>query len=86
MDKNLCKKVNRRMIGVKEKCDYGHSKCQLCQHTFTGLCHYALHTLWLYITAKRFGAKILWEKNHKLLVSCPNPNDFVIFELSADEH
>ena len=83
MDKNLGKNIIIKVISVKGRCDYGHKKNQIFEPPFLGLCPYALHTLWPYITAKRFGSKIPWEKNNKLRISCPNPDDLVVFELSA---
>jgi len=82
MGRNLGKNIILKVISVKGKCDYGHKKNQIYEHPFTGLCPYALHTLWPYITAKRFGGRIPWEKNNKLRISCPNPHDLVVFELS----
>lgn len=83
MNKNLGKNVIIKIISVKGKCDYVHKPGQEFQHSFTGLCPYALHTLWPYITAKKFGGKVPWEKGGKLRISCPNPSDLVIFELSV---
>ena len=83
MDANLGKNIILRAISVKRKCDYLHKRGQVFKHPFLGLCPYAMHTLWLYITAKRFGGKIPWEENNRLKISCPNPRDLVIFELST---
>ena len=82
MDKNLGKNIMISVVNVKGNCDYRHKKGQNFEHPFTGLCPYALHTLWPYIIAKRFGSKIPWEKDGKLKVCCPNPDDLVVFELS----
>ena len=81
MMKNLGKNIKIRVLSVKGRCEYGHKKNQEFEQPFTGLCPYALHTLWPYITAKRFGSKIPWENNGKLRISCPNPDDLVVFEL-----
>ena len=83
MDANLGKNIIVKVVSIKGKCDCSHKKSHKFEHPFIGLCPYALHTLWPYITAKRFGAKIPWERNNKLRVSCPNPNDLVVFELSS---
>jgi len=83
MDKNLGRNVVVKVVSVKGKCDYGHKRGQIFKHSFLGVCPYALHTLWPYITTKRFGGKIPWEKDNKLRISCPNPSDLVIFELST---
>ncbi len=83
MEKNLGKSIVIKVVSVKGNCDYSHKKGQVYEHPFTGLCPYALHTLWPYITAKRFGGKIPWEKDGKIKVSCPNPDDLVVFELSV---
>lgn len=80
MIKNIGKKITIKVLSVKGKCEYGHKKNQEFSHPFIGLCPYALHTLWPYITAKRFGAKIPWEKG-SLKLSCPNPDDLVVFEV-----
>ncbi len=78
---NLGKNVIIKVVSVKGKCDYNHKPGQEFQHPFVGLCPYALNTLWPYIVTKRFGGKIPWEKKNKLKISCPNPNDLVVFEL-----
>lgn len=83
MDKNLGKNIIIKVASVKGKCDYSHKKGHRFEHPFTGLCPYALHTLWPYITTKRFGGKIPWEKNNKLRIGCPNPDDLVVFELAV---
>lgn len=80
---NLGKDVIIKVVSVKGKCECGHKKNQIFKHPFSGLCHYALHTLWPYITAKRFNGKIPWEKDNKLRISCPNPDDLVVFEMSV---
>jgi len=82
MDVNFGKDVIIKVASVKGRCDYGHKKNQEFKHPFLGLCPYALHTLWPYITTKRFNGKIPWEKNNKLRISCPNPDDLVVFELT----
>ncbi len=82
MGTDLGKNITIKVVSVKGKCDYNHQKGHIFEHPFTGLCPYALHTLWPYITAKRYGAKIPWEKNNKLKISCPNPDDLVVFELA----
>jgi len=81
MERNLGKKVIIKVISIKGKCEYSHKKGQIYEYPFTGLCPHAMHTLWPYITTKRFGGKIPWEKNGKVKVSCPNPHDLVVFEL-----
>jgi len=86
MEKNLGKNIRITVRSVKGKCDYLHRNGQLFEHPFIGLCPYALHTLWPYITTKRFGGKIPWENKNKVEISCPNPKDLVIFELSIDEN
>ena len=83
MDPNLGRSVYLKVISVKGKCDYGHKKGQVFEHPFLGLCPYAMHTLWPYITTKRFDGKIPWEKDGKVRISCPNPDDSVVFELSV---
>ncbi len=82
MDKNLGKNIIVKVISVKGKCDYNHNKGQIFEHPFIGLCPYAMHSLWPYITTKRFSGKIPWEKDGKVKVSCPNPDDLVVFEVS----
>ncbi|MDP7180617.1 MAG: TIGR04076 family protein [Candidatus Woesearchaeota archaeon] len=82
IDEDFGEDILVKVISVKGKCEYGHHKGHKFPHPFLGLCPYAQHTLWPYITAKRFGGKIPWEKNNKLKISCPNPDDLVVFELS----
>ncbi len=60
----------------------GIKKGHKFEYPFVGLCPYALHTLWPYIITKKFNGKIPWERNNKLNISCPNPYDLVVFELS----
>ncbi len=86
MDVNLVKDLTIKVVSVKGKYDYSHKKGQIFKNPFIGLCPYALHTLWPYITTKRFGGKISWEKRGKVRISCPNPDDLVVFELSTDEY
>jgi uncharacterized repeat protein (TIGR04076 family) len=86
MNRSLGRKIRISVVSVKGKCDYLHQKGQEFEHPFLGLCPYDLHTLWPYITTKRFSGKIPWEKNGKLKISCPNPDDLVVFELSCDEN
>ncbi len=83
MDINLGKNIVIKVVSVKGKCDYNHKKGQSYKHPFLGLCPYAMHTLWPFITALRFAGKIPWQKNGKIKVSCPNPHDLVVFELSV---
>jgi len=75
--------VEIKVISVKGKCEYGHRKGHVYEYPYTGLCPYALHSLWPFITAKQFGGKIPWEKMGKIKVSCPNPDDLVVFEISC---
>lgn len=82
MDANIGKDIIIEVVSVKGSCDYSHKKGHKFTHPFIGLCPYALHTLWPYITTKKFGGKIPWEKNNKLKISCPNPSDLVVFEIS----
>ena len=84
MNKGLGKNVAVKVVSVKGKCDYNHKKGQFFKHPFLGLCPYALHTLWPYITTKRFSGRIPWEKKGKLKISCQNPDDLVVFELFVD--
>ena len=81
MDKKVGKKVTVKVISVKGKCEYLHKPGHIYEYPFTGLCPYAMHTLWPYITTKRFGGKFPWEKKGKVRVSCPNPDDLVVFEV-----
>ena len=83
MGKNLGKSIVVEVASVKGKCEYGHRKGHKFENPFVGLCPYALHTLWPYITTKRFGGKIPWEKNGKVRISCPNPDDAVVFEVGV---
>ena len=84
MDMKLGKKVTVKVISVKGKCEYSHRKGHKYEYPYTGLCPYALHVLWPYITTKIGGGIIPWEeKNNKLHISCPNPDDLVVFELST---
>ncbi|MHA2431287.1 MAG: TIGR04076 family protein [Promethearchaeota archaeon] len=85
MNPNLGKNVEIKVINVKGKCEYNHEPGQKFEHPFFGICSYAMHTLWPYIVTKRFDGKIPWEKNNKLKICCPNPNDLVVFELSIHE-
>lgn len=82
---NLGKTVVIKVKQVKGKCECGHKSGQKFDPPFTGICPYALHTLWPYILTKRFDGKIPWEKNNKVRISCPNPDDLVVFELSTKE-
>ena len=81
MDAGIGKNIVIRVVGVRGKCDYNHKKGQKYEHPFMGLCPYAMHTLWPYITTLRFGGRFPWQKNGKIRISCPNPDDLVVFEL-----
>lgn len=84
MHENLGKDVIIRVHSVKGVCEYHHEPDQEFQHPFFGICPYALHTLWPFIVTMRFNGKIPWEKENKLKISCPNPNDLVVFEISTE--
>lgn len=81
--KNSGKSVILKVVSVKGNCEYGHRKGHVYHEPFIGLCPYALHSLWPYIVAIKFNAKVPWAKKGKIKVCCPNPDDLVVFELRA---
>jgi uncharacterized repeat protein (TIGR04076 family) len=49
-------------------------------------CGWAFVTLWPFITPLRYGGTLPWEKDsNKALVSCPDPDSTVVFEISREE-
>lgn len=46
-------------------------------------CGWAFVTLWPFITPLRYGGTLPWEKDpNKAYVSCPDPENTVVFEIS----
>ena len=46
-------------------------------------CGWAFVTLWQFITPLRYGGTLPWEKDpNKAYVSCPDPDNTVVFEIS----
>ncbi|MGC8721689.1 MAG: TIGR04076 family protein [Caldisericaceae bacterium] len=49
-------------------------------------CGWAFVTLWPFITPLRYGGTLPWERNpDKAYVSCPDPDNTVVFEISREE-
>ncbi len=46
-------------------------------------CGWAFVTLWSFVTPLRYGGTLPWEKDpNKAYVSCPDPDNTVVFEIS----
>ena len=72
---------------VKGYCSAGHKVGDVMEveglHITKGrICSSAMVAIYPRIFAMRFGAKIPWAKNGKILAGCPDPENTVIFEIS----
>ncbi len=79
--KILAKIVEIRGTG---ECSYGHKVGDefVIDEVGTNMCLWAFHTLYPFVTALKYGGDLPWEKEKgKALVSCPDPDNTVIFEL-----
>jgi len=79
-------KVAVKVVSQKGTCSAGHKVGDEWviegDHTPAGLCLYALHSIFPFVTPMLFGAEFPWEPNPDVTtVACPDPANPVVFEL-----
>ena len=69
-------------------CSYGlqvGARFEIGETCPAGLCSWAFNSLYPFATALRFGGSLPWEPvPGRALVSCPDPENTVVFELRAE--
>jgi uncharacterized repeat protein (TIGR04076 family) len=68
------------------KCSYGHKHGEVFEigEVCPSICAWAFNALFPFATVLRFGGSLPWEKDPgRATVSCPDPDNTVVFELKA---
>jgi len=89
----LGRRVVARIIEVRGRagpgvCSYGHRVGEEFEigEVCPRLCSWAFNSLFPFATALRFCGSLPWERDpDKAMVSCPDPDNTVIFELAVRE-
>jgi uncharacterized repeat protein (TIGR04076 family) len=83
----LVRVVNVRGPDGPGTCSYGHvtgDEWELGECCPAGMCVWAFNALFPFATVLRFGGSLPWEEHPgKARVSCPDPDNTVVFELRA---
>lgn len=79
-------KVVVKVISQKGTCDAGHKVGDQWvidgENAPTGICLYALYSLFPFVPAMSFGAELPWEEDPNVTtIACPDPANPVVFEL-----
>ena len=70
------------------RCSYGHlvgDSFEIGEVCPAGLCAWAFNSLFPFATVLRFGGSLPWEDAGRACVSCPDPDNTVVFELEVVE-
>lgn len=85
------RRVVARIVEVRGRhgpgrCSYGHSQGEVFEvgEVCPSMCTWAFNALFPFATVLRFGGSLPWEKDPKrAMVSCPDPDNTVVFELEV---
>ena len=82
-------RIVARVVSQKGSCEFGHKlddEFIIGQTASSGICAWALYTLFPFAEVLQFGGSFPWEKDPgKARVACPDPDNPVIFELRRTE-
>jgi uncharacterized repeat protein (TIGR04076 family) len=82
-------KIVARVVSQKGSCEAGHKPGDefiIGQTASSGICSWALYTLFPFAEVLQFGGTFPWEKDPgKARVACPDPDNPVVFELRRVE-
>lgn len=85
----LCRVAEVRGRQGPGTCSYGHrvgAEWELGESCPPGLCAWAFNSLYPFATALRFGGTLPWEPDPaRARVSCPDPDNTVVFELRLED-
>ncbi len=77
--------VTTKVISQKGHCAMGHKvgdRFVMADKTPSGMCSWAFHSLFPFLTVLQFGGSFPWENDRdKTTVACPDPTNPVVFEL-----
>ena len=89
-DSGCGRRVVARVVEVRGRegpgsCSYGHRVGDEFDigETCPRMCVWAFQALFPFATALRFGGHLPWEKPGRARVSCPDPDNTVVFELAV---
>jgi uncharacterized repeat protein (TIGR04076 family) len=82
-------KMTLEIVSQKGFCGAGHTvgqKFDLTDGTPAGICPSAMHSVYPYILALRWGADFPWEKEKGVArIACPDPDNPLVMKITREE-
>ena len=79
-------KVRGKIVEIRGTgiCSYGHQAGEVFEFSEMGssICQWAANSIFPFFTALKFGGRFPWSKDpDRIQISCPDPDNVVVFEL-----
>jgi uncharacterized repeat protein (TIGR04076 family) len=79
-------KIFGKVVEIRGKgtCSYGHQVGETFELTEMGssICQWALNSIFPFFTALKFGGRFPWSDDpDRIRISCPDPDNVVVFEI-----